>query len=49
MVFGSVFEVSFRASAVFCAFWIESIGVIFGADAFKGVNWKTFVENVFKA
>ena len=24
MVFGSVFEVSFRASAVFCAFWIEN-------------------------
>ena len=30
MVFGSVFAVSFRASAVFCAFWIESIGVIGG-------------------
>ena len=30
MVFGSVFEVSFRASAVFCAFWIEIIGVIGG-------------------
>ena len=30
MVFGSVFEVSFRASAVFCAFGIESIGVIGG-------------------
>ena len=28
MVFGSVFEVSFRASAVFCAFWIEIIVVI---------------------
>ena len=27
MVFGSVFEVSFRASAVFCAFWIESIAL----------------------
>ena len=24
MVFGSVFEVSFRASAVFCAFGIEN-------------------------
>ena len=30
VVFGSVFEVSFRASAVFCAFGIESIGVIGG-------------------
>ena len=28
MVLLSVFEVPFRASAVFCAFWIESIGVI---------------------
>ena len=34
MVFGSVFEVSFRASAVFCAFGIESIGVI-GGDNIK--------------
>ena len=30
MVLGSVFEVPFRASAVFCAFRIESIGVIGG-------------------
>ena len=36
MVFGSVFEVSFRASAVFCAFWIESIGVI-------GSRWRSMV------
>ena len=36
MVFGSVFEVSFRASAVFCAFWIESIGVI-------GGTWRSMV------
>ena len=34
MVFGSVFEVPFRASAVFCAFEIESIGVI-GGDILK--------------
>ena len=36
MVFGSVFAVSFRASAVFCAFWIESIGVI-------GSTWRSMV------
>lgn len=36
MVFGSVFAVSFRASAVFCAFGIESIGVI-------GGTWRSMV------
>ena len=31
MVLRSFFAVSFRASAVFCAFWIERIGVIKGS------------------
>ena len=40
MVFGSVFEVSFRASAVFCAFEIEIIGVI-------GGTWRSMVVVYF--
>ena len=33
----------------FCGFVVKEKFLVFGADAFKGVNRKAFVENVFKA
>ena len=45
---GETFSLIFHLE-VFCGFVVKEKFLVFGADAFKGVNRKPFVENVFKA